>query len=98
MILPEEVFKRANAELDRIAKELGLSGEVVNDARAELLKQLHADPFLHAVITAPLPQGSNGRFDELSVEDIRFLAALEIDILTEAPPDRREWKPRAEEI
>ena len=48
MLLPEEAFKRANAELDRIAKELGLSGEVVNDARAELLKQLHADPFLRA--------------------------------------------------
>ena len=124
MFLPEEIFSRANAELDKVAKELGLSGEVVNDARIELFKQLHADPFLHAVVTAPkteeeygarlqawrkqigdtsvvltpLPQGSNGRFDELSVEDIRFLAALEIDVLTEAPPDRREWKPRVEKI
>jgi hypothetical protein len=122
MILPEEIFKRANAELDRVAKELGLSGEVVEDARAELKKQLLADPFLQAVISAPkseenygarlqawrdkigdspatvqpLAQGANGRVDELSVEDIKFLAALEIDVLTEAPPDRREWKPRAE--
>ena len=124
MLLPEEIFKRANAELDRVAKELGLSGEVVEDARAELKKQLLADPFLQAVTTAPqteeeygarlqawrekigdtsetvqsLPEKSNGRFDALSVEDIKFLAALEIDVLTEAPPDHREWKPRAEEI
>jgi hypothetical protein len=124
MLLPEEVFRRADAELDRVAKELGLSGEMVEDARAELKKQLLADPFLRAVTTAPkteeeygarlqawrekigdapkeeapLATGENGRFDDLSVEDIRFLAALEIDVLTEAPPDRREWKPRAEEI
>lgn len=122
MFLPEEIFKRADAELDRIARELGLSGEMVDDARAELNKQLLADPFLRAVKAAPrteeeygarlqawrekigdaepasLPEKSNGRFDKLSVEDVRFLAALEIDILTEAPPDQREWKPRAEEI
>lgn len=125
MFLPEEIFSRANAELDKVAKELGLSGEVVEDARAELLKQLHADPFLQSVTVAPknesqdygarlrawrekigdapeiakpLQEKANGRFDELSVEDIRFLAALEIDVLTEAPPDRREWKPRVAEI
>ncbi len=42
----------------------------------------------------PVPTGYHGRFDMLSVDDIKWLAAMQIDPIEEAPPDTRIWKPR----
>lgn len=44
----------------------------------------------------PLPIGYHGRFDMLSVDDIKWLAAMQIDPIEAAPPDTRIWKPREE--
>ena len=43
-----------------------------------------------------LPIGYHGRFDMLSVDDIKWLAAMQIDPIEEAPPDTRTWRPRTE--
>lgn len=43
-----------------------------------------------------LPVGYHGRFDMLSVDDVKFLIACGIDPIEEAPPDMRIWKPREE--